>query len=124
MVFFWFGAFWLWIQSRWIRRVLGIKSINWWTTSLLGVSSLLTVRIIMEFIATGQRNVPMHWPDALLFGVCAVLYLGAVSGMQGELGRKPISLDLIDFMGWFFGPIYFQYWLNRLRPPIANETTS
>ena len=88
------------------------------------MSTLLTARIVMEFIATGQRNVPMHWPEGLLFGTCVVLYLGAVSGMQGELGSKPISLDLIDFMSWFFGPIYFQYWLNRLRPPSGEPTKS
>ncbi len=126
---------WLVLQANWIRRAsgrtLGLRLALWGLAtdfpSLIGTlaAKIPLVRAHVgeasAHITLGSRHVILgllgFWDIAMV-----VLYLATVFVMRSDMEDEPIGLSLGGVMTFFFGPYYFQYWLQdyvftRLRSP-------
>jgi hypothetical protein len=113
-----FGIVWLLVQSIWVRRVRGRSTAFIWAILHAAFVPLLFVSIIGVAIVMGATGNAagyddfVHDVDLPIRLAIAVLYLCTVFTLKSELEAEPIGIPLSGVMTFFFGPIYFQYFLH------------
>jgi hypothetical protein len=95
-----FGAVWMLIIARWVKRVSGRSVAYGWAWVYVVVA---TVSLTATLCARAD-----DWVN----GATAILYFVVAFLLQGDLEEKPIALQLSGVMTFFFAPIYFQYHLQ------------
>lgn len=108
-----FGAVWLLIQSNWMERVRGKRGVKLYIVTWI---CLLTISFISGFVFTiigvPDGSLPRNIVDSVSGFGSFVLYLVCVYGVRSELRDRPFNIPLGGIMTFFFGPVYFQYWLQ------------
>jgi hypothetical protein len=95
-----FYAVWLFIQARWVRKVRG-------TSNAYGWSFVYILFAVIE----NAGDLSGHSSD-YVHGAILILYLVTGFLLKGELEDPEIGLSLSSTMTFFFGAIYFQYFLR------------
>ena len=81
-----------------------------WTVICIVLSSISLLFDLEKLVAQHQLTARSGYLEGLLFGI----YLVTVFALQQELEDTIPSLRLSGVMTFLFGPIYFQYHLQKL----------
>jgi len=102
---------WMFVQARWVKKVTG-KSLAWgWSVVCIALSALTLLRDINHYVQLGHLPARAGYFDGVLAGI----YIVTVFALQQELEETIPSLQLSGIMTFFFGPVYFQYHLQKVR---------
>ena len=114
-----FWAAWLVIQARWVKRATGNARPFAWTMAylvfLVGIL-LATTAGSVYFTFTGHMGIYAVFVEKLANlnrAVGFLLYIASVYMLKSALGSQPISIPLHGLATFFFGPVYFQYYLRK-----------
>jgi len=108
---FWYV--WLFIQARWVQRIQGKSFSYGWTIICIVMASISLLVDLAKFATQHQVPTSAGYLDGILFGI----YLVTVFALQDELEGMMPDLRLSGAMTFFFGPIYFQYHLQKWGLP-------
>ena len=129
-----FGEIWLAVQANWIRRVTGRRRALTWSIVNLCVLPILVFLAFVPQIVLGYLGMPRRYvgpPPTFSLGA---VFLGALLNIdpawcwlaaitmssvtafivRAEMQGHTICLRLGAILTFFFGPIYFQYFLDDL----------
>lgn len=132
-------SLWLLLQSRWVRTVTGeSKAYNLTMASIAVFAVTFVSGFFTGFSSTAAPNSNVAWGMVTILFACVlilslivgiVLYLMAAFALRRELETAPFGIKLSGPMTFFFGPIYFQYHLQKWGlpggvggPPVAPPT--
>ena len=113
-----FGAIWLYVQSRWVRKMRDGKSsgYTWAMVYMIFLGAVLAggfcLGIFIAFAKPEDAGTLQQGFSALTRLGGFVFYLAAVFTLKGELESNPIGIPLGGVMTFLFGTIYFQYHLH------------
>lgn len=96
-----FGAFWMLLIARWVKRVRGHSNAHGWAV----------VYLVFAVLGIGEACAS-RGESGFSGGASFILYFVVAFLLQGELQEAPIGLSLSSVMVFFFAPIYFQYFLH------------
>ncbi len=108
-----FGVVWLVVQANWVRKVRGHS-----TAFILSIIHMLFYPglFAMAFTAGMMGAIdgsPLVTAITVVGSVTAVvLWVATVFTLRSELSASPIDIPLGGVMTFFFGPLYFQYFLH------------
>jgi hypothetical protein len=123
------STLWLLLQSRWVRTVTGeSKAYNLTITSIVLFGATFVTGFFTSFSSASASSNNTSTPAQMLTIVLAclmllffiaglVIYLMAAFALRRELEAAPFSMKLSGPMTFFFGPIYFQYYLQKWGLP-------
>jgi hypothetical protein len=110
-----FGALWLFVQARWVKKMTGNNGeMVWPTINLCAVPSLFLLALVIEILAKmgGHRAEATELVGDILGPsrlFLVVLNLATVFSLRSSMEGFPIYMSLGGGVSLFFGPIYFQY---------------
>jgi hypothetical protein len=110
LTLFVFWYVWCFVQARWVQRVQGRSFAYGWTIICIVLASISLVVDLVKLAAQHQLTASGSYFDGLLLGV----YLVTVFALQQELEDAIPRLRLSSAMTFFFGPVYFQFHLQKL----------
>lgn len=118
-----FNDIWLLVQTNWICKLTGNSDLR--TLAIVNLCKLPFAIVVGAFAgsflaASGQqgddfRHLLTYVGIVYAIGVIAI-YLFTVFKVRAELESAPIGIPLGGAMTFFFGPIYFQYFLRDWVP--------
>lgn len=118
-----FGAVWLLVQAVWVRKATGRTAPQAWATAHLCSFPLIFLGGLLAGAASARSGMDADSFRYLLLGlqvVCglaiAVLYLVTVYKVRAALEEPPVGIPLGGAMTFFFGAVYFQYFLRDWAP--------
>ena len=118
-----FGEIWLVVQANWIRRVTGRSEARTWAILNLCAIPLLVLLAAALGIALGYQGValagdqrPWRALEAFVGLSVFAIHVITVFKMRAELESAPIDIPLGSVMTFFFGALYFQYFLRDWMP--------
>jgi hypothetical protein len=130
---FLFWVIWLIVQAHWVKKVMGrSRAFQWSVLNLFILPGWLLLLAIPQLIV-GYLGMPHRYEGTSSFFemlsffpvtgffLATVLWVITAFVLRAELQAAPISLRLSGPMTFFFGPIYFQYYLEDL-PAIDGQT--
>jgi hypothetical protein len=108
-----FGVVWLVVQANWVRKVRGHS-----TAFVLSIIHMLFYPglFVMAFIVgmmgatAGSSLVTAMTVAGSITAI--VLWVATVFTLRSELSASPIDIPLGGVMTFFFGSLYFQYFLH------------
>jgi hypothetical protein len=133
---FLFWMIWLIVQANWVKKATGRgRALKWSVLNLCGLPLSLLVMSLPQMIV-GYLGMPRQYEGAAAFFrtlsvlpvtgilVAAVISIATAFVMRAELQSTAVDLRLSGPMTFFFGPIYFQYFLDDLcvidpQPPVG-----
>lgn len=123
---FLFWVIWLIVQAHWVKKATGrSRALNWSVLNLLILPGWLLLLAIPQLIV-GYLGMPRRYegPSSFFemlsvfpvigFFLAAVFWVITAFVLRAELQASPFSLRLSGPMTFFFGPVYFQYFLDDL----------
>ena len=123
---FLFWEIWLIVQAHWVKKATGRgRALHWSVVSLCVLPSSLLLLAIPQMIV-GYLGMPRRdqgsssfFQTLSILPVTGLMLAAAISIatafiVRAELQADPIGLSLSGVMTFFFGPIYFQYFLDDL----------
>lgn len=118
-----FGEIWLVVQANWIRRMTGRSEARTWAIlNLCAIPLLVLVAIVFGvmlgyqgFALSGDQR-PWRALQALVGLSIFAVHVITVFKMRAELEGSPIGIPLGGVMTFFFGALYFQYFLRDWVP--------
>lgn len=114
-----FWAIWLVIQARWVKRATGnVRPFAWTMAYLLFIVGIFVAVVVVSvyFTFAGRPELFVEFRDKLAdlrTAVGFLLYIASVFLLKSALERDPIRIPLHGLATFFFGPIYFQYYLRN-----------
>jgi hypothetical protein len=122
-----FGEIWLVVQANWVRRITGnSEPLTWAIVNVCVLPFVLFSAVALGIVIAiaGNHSIPQAI-QSLFAGIAGlgtfVLYVIANFKMRSALEAAPIGIPLGGVMTFFFGPIYFQYFLHDYVLPDAAE---
>ena len=129
-----FEPIWLAVQAHWLRKVTGRRRAFTWTiVNLCLLPLFLLLLVVIPQVLIGYLGMPRRYVGPLTYsymlsGCLYTLFFSGVTGyllaaatstvtafvLRSELRAEPINLKLGGLKTFFFGPIYFQYFLDDL----------
>jgi len=116
-----FGIFWVvWmvVQARWVKKATGNpRAFAWSLANLLFIPLIFVLAIagnIVFYMTTRADFIGNFMTELADFSriVGFLLYIASVYLIKSALESSPIKLRLHGLATFFFGPIYFQYYLR------------
>ena len=121
----WFGGFWFLRQAKWSRAVRGASNAYAWAIIYLVFLTIDLPFTIVQLANIAHMHVilPTGAPNGdFLAGAMCILYPVVGFALQSEFEEAPIHLNLSGWMVFFWGPVYLQFWLDRLgKHPAAKD---
>lgn len=118
-----FGDIWLLVQAIWIRKVAGRNDLQRW--AIVNVCKIPVGILIGAATGAASAHAGLTLNQsrgaigltAGMYGlVVAVIYLVTIFRMRTALEEPPIGIPLGGVMTFFFGTLYFQYFLRDWVP--------
>jgi heme/copper-type cytochrome/quinol oxidase subunit 1 len=129
-----FGEVWLVVQANWIKQVTGRRrALRWSVVNLCLVLLFLVLfgfipQLMIGYLGMPRRHVRaqtyLHMLsecfEMLFFSgwigylLAAAISIATAFIVRAELQTNPIGLNLSGLKTFFFGPVYFQYFLDDL----------
>jgi len=123
------SAIWMLLQARWVRSVTGAnKAYNLSIASIAVFAVACVTGFFTGFSSTTATtsNASTAWSIMTIIFACVViltlivgcvLYIMAEFALRAELQAAPFGIKLSGPMTFFFGPVYFQYHLQKWGLP-------
>jgi hypothetical protein len=107
-----FSYIWFFVQARWVKRVQGMSYAYGWTILCIVLWSVSLLDYLSRLVADNWSSSSRY-----LEGLLAGVYLVSIFALQQELEEAIPGMRLSGAMTFFFGPVYFQYHLQRFQAP-------
>lgn len=121
---------WLLVQAVWIRKITGRTDVQTWAivnVCKVPVGLLIGVIAGASYVhgdGTLQQAKLTFAGLEVMFGIAVlVVYLTTIFKMRAALEDEPIGIPLGGGMTFFFGPLYFQYFLRDWMPMSYSPAT-
>jgi hypothetical protein len=111
-----FGVIWLIVQANWVRSVRGSSvAFGFSLAHICGYPFLFAIGIAAGLMGASSDSNVVGLLTIVGGITMAILWLATVFTLRSELSAEPIDIPLGGIMTFFFGPLYFQYFLRDYK---------